>query len=81
MVYVVTRQEAGPSERRPKMLKGKLDDNSRNQVENWHSDILKKVQLTLSQGKKKKGDDVADDDLMIGEKQCVTRLNDRDTVH
>jgi hypothetical protein len=30
--------------------------------ENWHSDSLKNVQLTLSQGKKKKGDEVADDD-------------------
>jgi hypothetical protein len=31
-------------------------------LENWHSDSLKKDQLTLSQGKKKKGDDVADDE-------------------
>ncbi len=29
-------------------------------MENWDSDSLKKVQLTLSQGKKKKGDEVAD---------------------
>ncbi len=29
-------------------------------MENWHSDSLKKCQLTLSQGKMKKGDDVAD---------------------
>ncbi len=31
-------------------------------LENWHSDKLKKVELTLSQGKKKKGDKVADDE-------------------
>jgi hypothetical protein len=30
--------------------------------ENWHSDSLEKVQLTLYQGKKKKGDDIADDE-------------------
>jgi hypothetical protein len=30
-------------------------------LENWHSDSPKKVQLTLSQGKKK-GDEVADDE-------------------
>jgi hypothetical protein len=46
------------------MLKGKLENNSRKPrdlVGNWHSDILKKVQLTLSQGKKKKEDEVNDD--------------------
>jgi hypothetical protein len=31
-------------------------------LENWNNDSLKKVQITLSQGKKKKGDDVADDE-------------------
>ncbi len=31
------------------------------QSENWHSDRQKKVQLTLSQGKKK-GDEVEDED-------------------
>jgi hypothetical protein len=31
-------------------------------LEIWHSDSLKKIQLTLSQGKKKKGDGVADDE-------------------
>jgi hypothetical protein len=31
-------------------------------MENWHSDSEKKVQLTLSQGKKKKGDEVKDED-------------------
>jgi hypothetical protein len=29
-------------------------------LENWHIDSLKEVQLTLSQCKKKKGDEVAD---------------------
>ncbi len=32
------------------------------QTENWYSDSLKKVQLSLSQGKKEKGDEVADDE-------------------
>ncbi len=32
------------------------------QLENWHSDRLKKTQLTLSHGQKKKGDKVADDE-------------------
>ncbi len=31
-------------------------------MENWQSDNLKKVQLTLSKGKKKKRDDVDDKD-------------------
>jgi hypothetical protein len=31
-------------------------------LENWQSDCLKKVQLTLFQGKKKKRDDVDDKD-------------------
>jgi hypothetical protein len=30
--------------------------------DNWHSNSLKKVQLTLSQGKKKKGDEIDDED-------------------
>ncbi len=36
-------------------------------MENWHSDSLKKVKLSLSQGKKKKGyefDDEDDDDVV-----------------
>ncbi len=32
------------------------------QSENWPGDRKKKVQLTLSQGKKKKGDEVEDED-------------------
>jgi hypothetical protein len=31
-------------------------------LENWHSDSLKNILLTLSQGKKKKRDEVADDE-------------------
>jgi hypothetical protein len=31
-------------------------------LKNWHSDSLKNAQLTLSQGKKEKGDEVADDE-------------------
>ncbi len=36
-------------------------------MKNWHGDSQKKVQLTLSRGKKKKGDEVedeVDDDVM-----------------
>jgi hypothetical protein len=36
-------------------------------LKNWHGDSQKKVQLTLSRGKKKKGDEVedeVDDDVM-----------------
>jgi hypothetical protein len=31
-------------------------------LENWHSDSQRKVQFTLSEGKKKKGDDVEGED-------------------
>jgi hypothetical protein len=34
-------------------------DSQETQYKNWHSDSLKKVQLTLSQAKKKNGDDAA----------------------
>jgi hypothetical protein len=57
----MVRQEAGPHERQPKTFKGELENKSRN-LENWHSDGPKKVQLTFSQGKKKKGDEVEDED-------------------
>jgi hypothetical protein len=65
MILVMARQEAVPHERWPKILKGELENNSRKPmdlVKNRHSDSLIKGQLTLSQGKMKKGDDVADDD-------------------
>jgi hypothetical protein len=39
-----------------------LSRKPRDLVENRHGDSLKKGQLTLSQGKEKKGDDVADDE-------------------
>jgi hypothetical protein len=50
--------------------------------ENWHGDSLKKVQLTLSQGKKKR-DEVADDkdDGWCSENQCVTRPSESNTVY
>jgi hypothetical protein len=49
------------------MLKGEFEINSTvgsqgTCLENWHSDSLKKVQLTLSQGRKKKENIVADDE-------------------
>jgi hypothetical protein len=65
MVLVMARQEARPQESRPKTLKRELENNSskpRDQVKNRQSYSLKKGQLTLSQGKMDKGDDVADDD-------------------
>ncbi len=46
------------------MLNGELENNStkpRGLVRKWNSDSLKQVQLTLSQGKKKKGDEVDDE--------------------
>ncbi len=46
------------------MLKGELENNSRQPrdlVGKLAQTSLKKVKLTLSQGKKKKGDEVADD--------------------
>jgi hypothetical protein len=49
------------------MLKGEFEINSAvgsqgTYSENWYSDSLKKIQLTLSQGRKKKVDIVADDE-------------------
>ncbi len=50
-------------------------------MENWHSESLKTVQLTVSQGRKKKGNEVADDEGdEHGEKHCVTRPSDSDAV-
>ncbi len=54
-------------ERWPKTLNGEMENNSRKPkdlVKTRHSDRLKKGQLILSQGKMKKGDDVADDDVV-----------------
>jgi hypothetical protein len=86
MVLVMARQEAVPHERWPKILKGELENNSRKPmdlVKNRHSDSLINGQLTLSQGKMKKGDDVADDDDddAVGTIVCVTRLSDSNTVY
>jgi hypothetical protein len=50
---------------RQRRVRGELENNSRIQrtlLENCHSDSLEKVKLTLSQGKKKKGDEVDDGD-------------------
>jgi hypothetical protein len=49
----------------PKTLRGKLENDSRKPrylVKNMHCDNLKKGQLTLSESKIKKGDDIVDDD-------------------
>jgi hypothetical protein len=57
MVLVIARLKAAPHERWPKTLKGELKNNSRQPrdlVKNWQSDSLKKVKLSLSEGKKKK---------------------------
>ncbi len=56
MVLVMARQEAGPNDRWPKTLKGKLENPSRKP-----RDLVGKDKFTLSQGKMKKVDDVADD--------------------
>jgi hypothetical protein len=63
-VLVMVKQEAEPHERWPRMLKGDMENNSTKPsdlVAKLHSDSLKRVQQTLSQGKKKKGNEVADD--------------------
>jgi hypothetical protein len=60
----MVRWEARPVERWSRALKGELGNNCRRPgglIENWHSERLKEVQFTLSQGKKK-GDDVDDED-------------------
>jgi hypothetical protein len=65
MVLMMARRKAGPRERWTKTLKKELENSSRKPwdlVGNWHSESVKNVQLALSQGKKKKGDDVADDE-------------------
>jgi hypothetical protein len=52
----MAKWEAGPHERRPKMLKGELENNfrkPRDKVKNKHSDSQKKGQLTLSRAKMK----------------------------
>ncbi len=59
MVLMVARREAGPQERWLKTLNEELENNS-----GKPSDLVKhrhRAQLTLSHGKIKNGDDVADD--------------------
>jgi hypothetical protein len=65
MVLMMARQEAGPRQKWPTTLKRELEktlDGQGTSLENWHSDSLKKVKHTLSQGKVKQGDEVADED-------------------
>jgi hypothetical protein len=71
---MMARREAGRGERWPKALKEELENNSRKPRDpSWKtgSDSPRKVQLTLSYGKKKKGNEVAadedDDDAVRGE--------------
>jgi hypothetical protein len=57
------------------MLKGELENNSRNlrdlvSKKNWHSGSHKKIQPTLSWGKKKKGDEVDDEDNDVVNRVC-----------
>jgi hypothetical protein len=42
-------------------------------MENWHSEF-KKVQLTFSQGKKKKGDEVDDEDDYYAVRTSVSQV-------
>jgi hypothetical protein len=48
-------------------------------LENWQSDSLKKVQLTLSQSKKKR--EVVDDEVDDAMRTSVTRPSDSNTVY
>ncbi len=60
---MMARCKAGPREKWPKTLKGELETTLESQgtfSEILHGDSPKKVQLTLSQGKKKR-DEVSDD--------------------
>jgi hypothetical protein len=62
---LMARWEAGPCERWSKTPKRELENNSRKPrdlAENLHSNSLQNVQLTLSQGKKEKENEVADDE-------------------
>ncbi len=60
-----------------KDAQGRIEKQAQGPSQNWLSDSRKKVQLYLSQGKKKKGDKVADD-----EGDYAMRTNeDRVTVH
>ncbi len=84
MALVIPRREDGLCERQSKTLRGELENNSRKQrdlTENSHSDSIKKGQHTLSQGKMKKGDDVADDDDDAVVRTSVTRSAESYTVY
>jgi hypothetical protein len=68
IVFGTGRWEARPRTRRPKALKAKLTQGGPSGLSLLRSDDFyevtakKKVQLTLSRGKKKKGDEVEDED-------------------
>jgi hypothetical protein len=50
MVLGTVRREAGPQKRRPRTLKGELENNSRKPrdvVRNWHSDSLSEIDSFL----------------------------------
>jgi hypothetical protein len=56
MVLMMVMQEAGPCERWPTMLKGKLETTSGSQgtqLENWHSNSLKRFSLLFLRVRKR----------------------------
>jgi hypothetical protein len=59
MILMMIRSETGPHE----MLKGELENDAKGPGQELTEWQPKKVQLSFSQGKKKKGDEV-DDDVM-----------------
>ncbi len=81
MVLMMVRQEAGPCERQPKRRSWQswktTLESPETQSDNWQSDSLKNIQVTLSQGKKKKGDEVDDED----DDAMRTRQSDSDTMY
>jgi hypothetical protein len=75
--------EGGPHKLWSKELKGRVGKNSRKPrglTKNRHSDSLKKGHLSLSQGKVKKGDNVAVDDDDYAVRTSVTKPSDSDTL-
>jgi hypothetical protein len=77
MIHMIVKREAGPRERQRKDAQRRVENNSTN-PENWHSDGQKKVQLTLSQCKKKKRDEVEGEDYDDVERNNVS--NNRVTM-
>jgi hypothetical protein len=60
------------------MLKGKLENNL---TKNRYSDSLKMGQLTLSQSKMRKGNDVVDEDDIDAVSTCVSQDQVTSTLH